>query len=86
MAKFHKNGIMILKNKQGDFYVFEKDSTLAEVAKFIWADENFSNYYVQPTEKEVKNLKIHYIDLKKELSPRLRNFNELIEDTFYEEN
>lgn len=85
MVKFHKNGIMLLKNKQGKIYVFERDSTLAEVAQYIWLDENFSDYYVMPDAKTDKKHEIHYVDLKKALSPRLRNFDDIIDDNFYKE-
>ena|GEM_PF-4224442 len=85
MVRFHKNGIMLLKNKQGKIYVFERDSTLAEVAQYLWSHENFSDFYISPDEKADKKHEIHYIDLKKELSPRLRNFDHIIDDTFYKE-
>lgn len=83
MARFHKNGILILKNKKGQYCVFESHSTLSEVAKYIWKDESFSNYYVMPDEKEDKTREVFFIDLKKEIPQRLRNFNELIDDNFY---
>lgn len=85
MVKFHKNGIMLLKNKQGKIYVFERDSTLAEVAQYLWSHENFSDYHIAPDEKADKKHEIHYIDFKKELSPRLRNFDDIIDDNFYKE-
>ncbi|MFH1454115.1 MAG: hypothetical protein ABIH00_09095 [Armatimonadota bacterium] len=85
MARFHKNGIMILKNKKGEYYVFEADSKLSDVAKYIWKDETFSGYFVKPDEKEDKRHKVHFIDFKKELSPRLRSFTDIMDDTYYEE-
>lgn len=77
---------MLLKNKQGKIYVFEPDITLAQVAQYLWDNDDFSEFYITPAaEKENKKHEVHYVDLKKELSPRLRNFDDIIDDNFYKE-
>lgn len=85
LIRFHKNGLLLIKDSDDIIHVLEPKETLKDVATYIWNTDSMKEYRIEGEEslKDIKSLK--FVELTKEKHQRLRNLTELEKDNYFSE-
>lgn len=84
MFQFAQNGLLVITDSENNAYYFDPYMNLKEVADFIWKQESLKEYTADTDSlrKEVKE-RIYIEHGTHHISDRLRNFEPLLDDSYY---
>jgi len=85
MIRFHKNGMMMLMDKEGNYHVFESIETLQNIADYIYNEPLMEDLRVNENDKVEDFNKIIYVEPINKNTQRLRDHSDMLDDTYYTE-
>lgn len=86
-VRFHKNGVVIVKDSKGMLHVFEPQETLRDVAKYVWKEESLRDFRIEGEDSSLKNHEdVRFVRLSSDKDDdRLRSVRGMNDDPYYQD-